>query len=207
MHPENTESAGERDGGEASGSGQRMGRRQLLQGTAAVAGGIALAAYTPPTLRRLGPAVALAVSGPELPGPVPPVQGSPGFWKDGGNGQTSLWNSLNDLDWKGWAQKLGLTSATPANPFVKTDLFTSIFVTHPDLVDLTMQQVIDEPKNSTDAQKAARALVAAYLNASLYGSNYPYTQAQLKSMWEQAVSDNSHASFETLKSELETTYN
>lgn len=182
-----------------------MGRRRLLKGTAATAGGVALAAYTKPTLQPLGVPKALAVSGPSAP-----VQGSPGFWKDGGAGRSSLWNSLGDLDWTTWAQKLGL-AATPANPFVKTDQFTSVFAAHPAVSGYTMQQLIEGVQGSTaleDAvRKAARALVAAYLDASLYGPGYAYSQAQLKTMWQQAVTADTVGAFETLKAALEATYN
>lgn len=184
------------------------GRRRLLKGTVAIAGGVALAAYTRPTLRPLGVPVALAVSAPPEP-----VQGSPGFWKDGGKGQTSLWDSLNDVDWKDWAQKLGLAAATPANPFVKTDPFTSVFATHPAVSGYTMQQLLDgvKVKDATALEEAvrqaARSLVAAYLDASLYGAGYAYTQAQLKGLWQQAVTTNTKDAFETLKTTLEATYN
>ena len=193
-------------GGTPPRSHPRVGRRQLLKGSAAVAGGMTLAAYTRPTLQPLGVPVALAVSAPPEP-----VQGSPGFWKDGGKGQTSLWDSLNDLDWKDWAQKLGLAAATPANPFVKTDPFTSIFAPHPAVSAYTMQQLLDGVKGGTEledaARQAARSLVAAYLDASLYGAGYAYTQAQLKTLWQQAIATNTKDAFETLKTTLEATYN
>ena len=181
-----------------------MGRRRLLKRTVATAGGVALAAYTKPTLQPLGVPAALAVSGPPAP-----VQGSPGFWKDGG-GQSSLWNSLGDLHWTTWAQKLGL-AATPANPFVKTDLFTSVFAAHPAVSGYTMQQLIEGVQGGTAledaARKAARALVAAYLDASLYGPGYAHSQAQLEAMWQQAVTADTKDAFEALKTTLEATYN
>ena len=205
----------------SSRSGQRMGRRRLLKGTTAVVGGATLAAYTPPglfayarpTLRSLRVPVALAVSGIPVSGIPAAVQGSPGFWKDNGKGQVPLWDSINDLDWKAWAQKLGLTAATPANPYVKTDPFTSVFAPHPAVAGLTMEQLIDgvKDKNSTElqdaARKAARALVASYLDASLYGPAYTYTQAQLKALWQQAVTTNTKAAFDALETQLEATYN
>jgi len=186
-------------------------RRRLLRGAVAVTGGVALAAYTKPTLRHLGVPGALAVSG--SPEPLASVQGSPGFWKDNGNGQAPSWDSLDDLDWKAWAQKLGLTSATPANPYAKTDQFTSVFASHPAVSGFTMEQLLDgvKDKNSTElqdaARKAARALVAAYLDAALYGPAYAYTQPQLKDWWQQAVTTNTKDTFETLKTQLEATYN
>jgi hypothetical protein len=179
-----------------------IGRRRLLKGAIATTGGAVAAAYTPPTFRRLGMPVALAVSGPPVP-----VQGTLGFWKDGGAGQKSLWNAAGDLDWTAWAQKLGLAPAGPANPFVKTDAFTSVFAPHADLVGLTMQDVLEGPKQATEAQKAARALVASYLDASLYGAAYAYSQAQLKTMWQEAVTTDTPAAFEALKTQLEATYN
>ena len=142
----------------------------------------------------------------------PPVQGSPGFWKDGGGGQTSLWDSVGDLHWNAWAQKLGLTSATPANPFVKSDPFTAVFAPHAAVSGYTMQQLLDgvKTKDSTEiedaARKAARSLVAAYLDASLYGPRYAYTQAQLTIMWQQTVTTNTKDAFEALKTQLEATY-
>jgi hypothetical protein len=52
----------------------------------------------------------------------------------------------------------------------------------------TMFELVDTGGGSENWRKAARSLVAAYLNAS-WGMNYPYTTTQLASMWTTAAGD------------------
>lgn len=181
-----------------SGGGQlhpriRTGRRQLLKGMVAVADVVSLGGCRPRTLWQLGTTVALAVYEPPSP-----VQGSPGFWKDGGKRQTSLWNTVGDIDRTDWVRKPGPAPAAVSNPFVKADQFTVVFASHPGLVGLEMQDVLEGADGATDAQKAARACSGG-LGASRYGVGYPYTQTQPRSRWGQAVTEDTHAAFEALK--------
>lgn len=104
---------------------------------------------------------------------------TPGFWQ-GGNaigsaGGKWLWNTPQDLDWiiaggQGW------------NPFDWTTPFNSYFTPYAGLNGMDMLSLVDSGGGSDDSQKAARDLVAAYLNAS-WGMNYPYTTDQLEEMW------------------------
>ena len=155
-------------------------------------------------MQSIGPITAAAqtVSGFSVGGPV---EGSPGYWKDNGQGQVSLWNTVSAPDWTAWLQKQGL-SGSSNNPYIKTNSFTSVFAAHPDLNGKTMQDAIESGQGGTAAQKAAGALVAAYLDASLYGSQYAYTTAQLVSLWQDAVNTNTDAAFDALKDKLEATY-
>jgi hypothetical protein len=49
-----------------------------------------------------------------------------------------------------------------------------------------MISLVDHGGGADDFQKAARDLVAAYLNAA-WGMNYPFTAGQLRVMWDDAV--------------------
>jgi hypothetical protein len=69
-----------------------------------------------------------------------------------------------------------------------------------------MEQVIEIGQGGTDAQKAARTVVTAYLDASLYGAQYAYTQAQIRGFWQEAVTTNTTAAFQALQQKLEATY-
>jgi hypothetical protein len=51
-----------------------------------------------------------------------------------------------------------------------------------------MMELVGTGGGPTSARKAARDLVAAYLNAS-FGMNYPYTISELVSMWDDAAGD------------------
>jgi hypothetical protein len=118
-----------------------------------------------------------------------PLQGcTPGFWQGGPNfeqaGGRWLWNEENDPDW-------GDSGGLGTNPFVHLRSFCSFFgcgdyeniktmwyFINPDMWDV-----------NDDFHKAARALVAAYLNAS-WGINYPYTTDELIALWVDALSPN-----------------
>ena len=109
-----------------------------------------------------------------------PGQGcTPGFWQ-GGLGVT-LWDQQNDPDWTAHG-------GTGTNPFVTTDLLTPFFTATGDSsVDgQTMLSIVGSGGGSDWAQKAARDLIAAYLNAS-FGLQYPYSTATIVSDWNTAV--------------------
>jgi len=125
---------------------------------------------------------------------------TPGFWQGGSTKNESaggqwLWNtdgfftgSQSDPDW------LASGGALPGNPYNHADSFEGYFggagsddmwyYINPDLWG---------QGNNDDYHKAARDLVAAYLNAS-WGVNYPYTTTQLKGMWADAVLSGDFAS-------------
>lgn len=111
----------------------------------------------------------------------------------------------SDPQWSAWVQT-NTTGGDATNPFVTTTSFTTVFASHPDLAGLSMQDVIEVGQGGTAAQKAARALVASYLDSALYDGRYAYTEAQLKSLWQQAVTTNTPDAFDALKTTLEATY-
>lgn len=98
---------------------------------------------------------------------------TPGFWQ-GGKG-SKLWNTVNDPQWKG----------ALSQPFYAGTLFNSFFTPHPNMNGETMLATIKNGGTSDPVNKAARSLVAAYLNSSYAG--YPYSQAQLKALWTAAL--------------------
>ncbi len=108
---------------------------------------------------------------------------TPGFWQGGNaNGSTGgkwLWNEAQDLDWIA-SGGIGL------NPFDWTTLFNDYFNPYTGLDGVDMLSLVDTGGGLDDYQKAARDLVAAYLNAS-WGMNYPFTTDQLSEMWANAV--------------------
>jgi len=129
-----------------------------------------------------------------------PAQGcTPGFWQ-GGNGTTTggsiLWDeyglasfAISDPDW--WAS----TSGSSANPFNHDDDFCSYFDCNAGDGGEVMWYYVNPdlwPNASDDFDKAARSLVAAYLNAS-YGINYAYTTGELQAMWDAALLSGDYA--------------
>lgn len=113
-----------------------------------------------------------------------PTQGcTPGFWQGGSDGGQAggqwLWNDVNDPQW-------GLSGGEGTNPFIWTTAFNSFFTPHANLAGLTMMDLVNTGGTSDDVRKAARSLVAAYLNAS-WGVAYAYTTTELHTMWNAAV--------------------
>jgi hypothetical protein len=113
-----------------------------------------------------------------------PTQGcTPGFWQGGSDGGQAggqwLWNEVNDPTW-------GLSGGEGTNPFIWTTLFNDFFTAHANLDGLTMMDLVNTGGTSDDVRKAARSLVAAYLNAS-WGVAYAYTTAELVGKWNDAV--------------------
>lgn len=98
---------------------------------------------------------------------------TPGFWQ-GGFG-SNLWNVPSDPDWVG----------SNPQPFYHGTLFNSFFTAHANLNGQTVLQVIMNGAGSDPVNKAARSLVAAYLNAADGG--YPYSMSQLATMWTDAL--------------------
>lgn len=99
---------------------------------------------------------------------------TPGFWQ-GGAGRT-LWNVSGDADWDG----------ALAQPFWHAVPFNGYFASHAALMGKSMYQLVSTGAGPVPAIKAARSLVAAYLNAS-YHTAYPWTRAELTMKWASAV--------------------
>ena len=113
------------------------------------------------------------------PPPPPSGQGcTPGFWQGKNNGRL-LWNEPGDPDF----------TPTGGNPYTNNTMFNDYFSAVNSLEGLTMLDLVGSGGGSDPARKAARDLVAAYLNASHAGVNYPYSQAALVEAWNQAVTD------------------
>ncbi len=119
---------------------------------------------------------------------------TPGFWQGGSDLGTAggkwLWNEVNDPQWvasggSGW------------NPYIWTTLFNGYFAPYAGLNGVNMMALVGSGGGQDDFQKAARDLVAAYLNSS-WGMSYLYTTAQLKTMWTNAVSSGDFMSLHLL---------
>jgi hypothetical protein len=105
---------------------------------------------------------------------------TPGFWQ-GGFG-VDLWDEVDDPDWTD-------AGGDGTNPFVTTDLFS----TGPwgpsgisSIDDKTMLEIVGTGGGNSWARKAARDLIAAYLNAS-FGIGYPATVTEILDDWADAV--------------------
>jgi hypothetical protein len=112
----------------------------------------------------------------------PPSEGcTPGFWQ-GGFGK-ELWNEDNDADW-------GDAGGDGVNPFKTTDKFNSFALFTPTgnatVDNMTMLQIVGSGGTNVWARKAARDLIAAYLNAS-FGLDYPYDLQTILDDWDTAV--------------------
>lgn len=103
---------------------------------------------------------------------------TPGFWQGGAGAK--LWNSQNDPHWN-----YGGT-----NPFTHDTPFNDYFSLPTDsrLDGLSMMDLVGSGGTSDWARKAARDMVAAYLNESAFPGTYPAASlAELESMWYAAV--------------------
>lgn len=104
---------------------------------------------------------------------------TPGFWQGGAG--SKLWNVANDPDWTGVSPQ----------PYTQSTLFNSFFnngPTDPRLNGLTMLDLVGSGGTSDSARRAARDMVAAYLNESAFPGSFPATSlADLASMWYAAV--------------------
>jgi len=118
-----------------------------------------------------------------------PNQGcTPGFWQ-GGAGSIQ-WDGDNDPDWTGEG----------TNPFTHNTLFNDFFDdagdvnsngltdVDPRLDGLTMFDLVSTGGGSSSAEKAARDMVAAYLNETAFPSTFPADSLlALEIMWYDAV--------------------
>jgi hypothetical protein len=108
---------------------------------------------------------------------------TPGFWQGGNDFGTAggkwLWNEVNDPDWVA-------SGGVGLNPYIWTTPFNTYFTPYGSLVGFDMMDLVGTGGGPDDYQKAARDLVAAYLNSS-WGMNYPYSTAELSQMWADAV--------------------
>jgi hypothetical protein len=123
---------------------------------------------------------------------------TPGYWQGGSGSQR--WNVANDPDWGGfYAQPY--TQATAF--FGKTNPYTSPFsrnrIPTSDIPDsMTMFDIISTGGTSNSAQRTARSVVAAYLNASSKQEGgvpgaYDLTRAQIVSQWNAAANESNAA--------------
>jgi hypothetical protein len=108
---------------------------------------------------------------------------TPGFWQGGNDFGTAggkwLWNENQDPQWPA-------SGGAGFNPYIWTTLFNDFFAPYGDLSIFDMMSLVGTGGGADDFQKAARDLVAAYLNSS-WGMNYPYTTDQLSQRWADAV--------------------
>ncbi len=117
---------------------------------------------------------------------------TPGFWQ-GGVGRY-LWNTSPDPEWTA-------VGGVGNPPFIQTRLFNTFFTPHAFLNGRTMLELVGTGGGPNPVRKAARMLVAAYLNSS-FGMAYPFTPAQLSAMWAAAVANGTPAAFEAVHQTL-----
>jgi hypothetical protein len=117
---------------------------------------------------------------------------TPGFWQGGFGAQ--LWNELNDPQWAS-------NGGAGTNPFIQTTLFNSFFTPQSSLNGKTMLDIVGTGGGNAWPRKAARDVVAAYLNAS-FGLSYPFTPAQIAQMWTNAVNAGGNAGFQAIHAQL-----
>lgn len=103
---------------------------------------------------------------------------TPGFWQGRNNG-SQLWNTQPDPEWTA-------NGGAGSPPFVHGTSFNGFFASHPALAGKTMYDLVRTGGGRVHAQKAARSLVAAYLNTSV-GLNTGYSQTNLRNRWLAAV--------------------
>jgi hypothetical protein len=133
-----------------------------------------------------------------------PAQGcTPGFWGGGSDGGQAggqwLWNNVEDLNWE-------LAGGQGWNPYIWTTPFNEYFTPVASLGGWDMHSLVNTGGGALDAQKAARSMTAAYLNAS-FGIYYAYSVDELVAMWDAAVADGSDAAFLELHTLLDAANN
>jgi hypothetical protein len=120
---------------------------------------------------------------------------SPDFWQ-GGNG-LQLWNSADDP----------VFEPGGGNPYAHDTLFNDVFMDMDVLNGLTMLDLASSDGGQSDVHRAARSLVAAYLNASHDEVSYAISTIGLKQMWIAAVfafdDDGTDAAFRELHALLD----
>jgi len=123
---------------------------------------------------------------------IPILGCTPGFWQGGAG--APLWDVPMDQDWFDGGY------ATPYNPYDHNTLFNDFFndaldINGNGLVDIdtrldgyTMYQLVSSGGGSDPAVKAARDMVAAYLNESAFPTDYPADSLEaLLIQWYDAV--------------------
>jgi hypothetical protein len=90
-----------------------------------------------------------------------------------------LWNEVDDQDWV-------TSGGSNSNPYTHDDSFNGFFQWYASLDGKSMMDLVITGGGSEDWQKAARNVVAAYLNAS-WGMGFPYSQQEIKDMWSAAI--------------------
>jgi hypothetical protein len=120
---------------------------------------------------------------------------TPGFWQGGNDFGTAggkwLWNEEQDSQWVA-------SGGDGYNPYIWGTDFCGFFgCTDGSDMWYYLNPDMWGTGNNDDFHKAARSLVAAYLNAS-WGMNYPYTTAQLSQMWADAVASGDFMSLHLL---------
>ena len=116
---------------------------------------------------------------------------TPGFWQ-GGVG-FSMWDTANDPEFSPPGGNLGFTHLVEFNTW-----FTSV-----DSLDgLTLIDLVGTGGGNDPARRAARSLVAAYLNALADGVTYDYTTGELDALWT-AAANGGPAAFNALHADLD----
>jgi len=150
-----------------------------------------------------------------------PAQGcTPGFWQGGPDkpdakaGGSLLWDGDDALPWGDQAEDAPHVDAqwtasggADGNPYIHgTDFYGFFGGFNPG--SYTMFELVDTGGGSENWRKAARSLVAAYLNAS-WGMSYAYSIAELESMWSSASAnpDDSEVGFLALHTRLDAANN
>jgi hypothetical protein len=102
---------------------------------------------------------------------------------------------VNDPEWTA-------SGGQGTNPFIQTTLFNSYFESWGSLSGLTMLDIVGTGGGPDPARKAARDLVAAYLNVA-WGLNLNgLTLNDLEEMWADAVDAGTKEAFMDLHEEL-----
>jgi hypothetical protein len=116
---------------------------------------------------------------------------TPGFWQ-GGLGAT-LWDGVPMNPDPDWTAAGGLGS----NPFIHDTKFNDFFASYAPADGLSMMDIVGIGGGPEDWRKAARNVVAGYLNAS-FGIDYPYSPQQVADLWADAVSSGDFAGLHQL---------
>ncbi len=183
-------------------------RRRFLRGATATTGALVASTYVKPGMHALGlPAAYALVSAPTTSDDPVLDTATLEYWASSENIDaegTNLWDMTSDEEWTA-AGGIG------TNPYIHTTVFNSFFTSYTPFGLLTMLELANNGVSGYDdevvqaAVKAARNLVAAYLNASFYGSGpdgYPLSVEELQQMWEDAVQANEQGAFDALNCQL-----
>jgi hypothetical protein len=116
------------------------------------------------------------------PTPTPQSLGcTPGFWQGGAGIQ--LWNDPpQDPQWVA-------AHFVYDQPYQTVTQFNSFFTPYTPFGTKRMIDFVGSGGGGNDATKAARDVVAGYLNASRFGDLYPYSRDDIEDMWADAVAN------------------